>query len=51
MFDNAFKFPHDPRGREQSVRDQAQALPREVIDRGEDAEAPPAHQRVHDEVE
>jgi hypothetical protein len=38
-------------GGERGIDHQAEALPDEVIDHSEDAEAPAAHQRVHDEVE
>src|SRR6185312_964865 len=49
--DDAVELAHDPRGGERGVRHQAEALSGAVIDQGEDAEAPAAHQRVRDEVE
>jgi hypothetical protein len=49
--DDAVEFAHDPRGGERGVRNQAEAFSGAVIDQGKDAEAPAAHQRIHDEVE
>src|SRR4030081_1561771 len=45
------KFTHYTQDRERGVDDQAKALPGEVVDQGQDTEAPAADQRVHHEVE
>lgn len=50
-FDDLAKFSHHTQGGERGVDDQAEALPGEVIDQGQDAEAPAAGERVHHEVE
>lgn len=49
--DDAAELADDAGSGQRGVGYQPQALPGEVIDNSEDAEAPPACQRVHDEVE
>ena len=41
------KFTHHTQSGERGVRDQAQAFPGEVVNHGQDAEAPAADQHVH----
>jgi hypothetical protein len=43
------ELAHDPWGGERGIDHQAKALPGEVTDKGEDAEAPAADQRVQTE--
>jgi hypothetical protein len=45
------EFTHHTWRSERGVDDQTQAFPGEVIDQGQDTEAPAADQRVHHEVE
>jgi hypothetical protein len=39
-FDNTPKFPHHAQSGERGVDDQAKAFPGEVVDQGQDTEAP-----------
>lgn len=51
MLDDPIELPDDPRTSERRIDHQSKALTGEVIDQGEDTEAPAVCQRVHDEVE
>jgi hypothetical protein len=51
QFGDAIELTSDTQAGERGVHHQAQALPGEVIDQREDAEAPSAHQGIRDEVE
>jgi hypothetical protein len=50
-FGDAVEFPCHPQAGERGVNHQAQAFAGEVVNQGEDAEAPPVDERVGDEVE
>lgn len=49
--DDAVELADDPRAGERGVRNRGQAFAGEVVDHGQDAEAPAVRQRVGDEVE
>lgn len=50
-FDDTVEFAHDTQASERRIGDQGQAFPGEVVDQGQDTEAPATDQRVHQEVE